>query len=111
MKLAPADVRGDLASKLERLPVAARAQLLRRAWWLIREPIAARLWTKAIQSASKLRELKVVAGGSHFRILYQPTVGGMVLLDIGLRRDLDQMIRGVERRRPEAGEPFGTGLV
>ncbi len=111
LKFAPADVRGDLASKLERLPVAARAQLLRRSWWMIREPIAARMWTKAIQSVSELRELKVVAGGSHFRLLYRPVEEGIVLLDLGLRRDLDQMIRGVERGRPEAGEPFGTGLA
>ena len=111
LEFAPAGARDGLESKLQRLPVAARAQLLRRAWWMIREPIAAKMWTKAIQSASELRELKVVAGGSHFRILYQPTVEGMVLLDIGLRRDLDQMIRGVESGRTDTVKHFPPDLV
>lgn len=96
LDLAPAARRGDLEYKLRTLPAAARTQLLRRAAWLIREPLAATMWSKPIKSWSGLRELKVIASGSHFRVLYTQTQERIVVLDLGLRRDLDLLIKGLK---------------
>lgn len=75
-------------------PVAQR-NLQRRLGQLRIEPLVHRLWVKPILGlhGKSIHELKVIAAGVHYRVLFQGEPGATPLvLSFGLRRDLEDLV-------------------
>lgn len=93
--LADPRVRDEFRDWIEELAPVAQRSLHRRLLLLVVEPLSYRLWVKHIVGArtSRLKELKVIAADTHFRVLFYADPGTRPsVLSFGFRRDLRQLI-------------------
>lgn len=93
--LADPRVRDEFRDWIEELAPVVQRSLHRRLLLLVVEPLSYRLWVKQIVGArtSRLKELKVIAADTHFRVLFYADPGTRPsVLSFGFRRDLRELI-------------------
>jgi len=99
-ELAPQCVRSDFLHWMSRLPPVAQLAVDRRLVGLSSGSPLCRMWVKPIvqHSGGGLKELRVVADGIHYRIIFTQEIGvGVRIRAFGFRRDLDELIVSAAR--------------
>lgn len=99
-ELAPQCVRSHFLHWISMLPPIAQVAVNRRVVGLSSGSPLCRMWVKPIvqHSGSGLRELRVIADGVHYRIIFSQEIGvGVRIRAFGFRRDLDELIMSASR--------------
>jgi hypothetical protein len=99
--MAAAEVRHDFEAWLGRISPIAQRLVQRRLLHLRSASPLCGMWVKSIVGVDSivLREVRIVASGVHYRVLFTPCgpIGVPKILSFGLRRDLDQLITNARR--------------
>ncbi len=88
-------VRADFIDWLRQLGPRSQRSIQRRLSMLTSEPLVYKLWVKTIHGCTHgpLFELKVIADGVHYRLVFRKTTSSAPLIcAFGLRRDLDSLV-------------------
>lgn len=96
--LAHQAVRQEFSEWLKRCNPLLQRLVHRRISVLESDPLLATPWVKRILGAHRFFELRLVCGGSHYRILFRQTQQRpLKILAFGLRRDLRRLIEKAKR--------------